>query len=132
MNFYFPIYEIYLLVFNRIIVLLRLTLPYFIFLTLGCVKEEATSLAYQQPGKKGMEFKFQNYETAYVAKEALIKILPLGSSKETVVQQMQNAGATLYDLQGNILPARLVESSLTMVHVVWSLAFYFNKSMKFD
>lgn len=131
MNFYFLTSKNYIFVFNKIRVRLRLILPYFIFLTLGCV-EEVTIATCQQQDRNSMEFKFQNYETAHAAREALNKILPHGSSKESVIQQMKNIGATLYEIQDNVLPARFVESSLTMVHVVWSLAFYFNEDMKLD
>ncbi len=124
--------KIYILVFLSSYNLITISTTSIQFSKLGCTKEEVAIVNHQKRDQKDMEFKFQNYKTTHAAKEALNKILPPGSPREAIIQQMQNAGATLYELQGNVLPARFVESSLTMVHVVWGLAFYLNKDMKLD
>lgn len=132
MNFPFQKNKVYIFVFLSCYNSITINSTLLHSAKLGCVKEKIAIVDYQQRDKKDMKFEFKNYKTAHTAQEALNQILPIGSSKEAIIQQMQNMGVTLYELQGNVLPARFVESSLTMVHVVWSLAFYLNEDMKLD
>jgi len=80
-----------------------------------------------------MNFNFRDYQTADSAKTVLSKILPPGSPLEKIVEYMRNTGVKLYELQkNNVLPARLVEPSATMVYIVWSLAFYLDSNLKLE
>lgn len=79
-----------------------------------------------------MAFKFEKYDSAEEALNDLQLILPKGTPLARIQQVMLDVGATTYDVRSNVLPARFVEPSTTLVHVVWSLAFYLDSEQKLD
>lgn len=77
-----------------------------------------------------MKFEFAKYESEEIAKRDLERLLPPGTSLETVRNLMLNSNVKCFAVSKGALPCRYVQPSSSLVKVVWSLGFYFDAENK--
>jgi hypothetical protein len=79
-----------------------------------------------------MPFSLTFYKTADEAHKAIDTEIPKGTSRRRVEEFITRAKLQCFDPEAEILACRYIESSASLVHVTWSLAFYFNERRELD
>jgi hypothetical protein len=79
-----------------------------------------------------MPFSLASYKTADQARKAIEAEIPKGSPRNHVEEFITRAKLQCFDPEADTLACRYLEPSLSLVHVSWSLAFYFNEKRELD
>jgi len=73
-----------------------------------------------------MNFDLTKHLSIESARQAFDEQIPKGTSRDKVMYFLKEAKIKCFDDESEILACRVIEPSVNMVHVVWSLAFYFD------
>ena len=79
-----------------------------------------------------MNFELDKYPSAEAARKEIEIHLPKGTSRDKVMLFLTTAKIKCFDDEAEVLASRVVMPSSNMVHVVWSLAFYFDSHRRLD
>ncbi len=79
-----------------------------------------------------MNFDLGKYSTVESAQRAFDEHIPKGTSRDKVMRFLKEAGIKCFDDEAEVLACRVIEPSSSMVHIVWSLAFYFDPFRRLD
>jgi hypothetical protein len=79
-----------------------------------------------------MPFDLSKHTSPESARKALEDALPKGTSRDKVMLFLKQANIKCSDAEAEPLACRVIEPSKNMVHVVWSLAFYFDPLRRLD
>lgn len=73
-----------------------------------------------------MNFDLSIHSTVETAQKAFEEKIPKGTSRDKVMNFLKEEGIECFDDEAEIVACRVIEPSANMIHVVWSLAFYFD------
>jgi hypothetical protein len=93
---------------------------------------QAVSAATPKGGQ--MSLNLQDLKTAEEAKTAIATALPRGTSRRKVEEWLEQSGLNCFpsNLRDPYIACRHIMPSATMVHVVWSLGFFFSEHRELE